>query len=722
MRLGSRWSALRGVGGFGIAALLAGCSSGNINSAGSTTPVLPSVVTISGAADTRLGATTQFTAVVSNSTSQAVTWQVNGITGGSTATGTISSGGLYTAPAILPSPSTISIGAISQVTSAASATTSEALWNPLPLMTSETATQIAAGTTNTFLIDVQGTGFVSGAAIQVGGTALTTIFVSATELQANYSAAGSGTLAIGVVNPNPGSATSATANVQVTVAKATLATAARVLDQATFGPTTSDIANVQNIGMEAYLTQQFATPATLLPDLPNPLPPACAPSNPIPCEQSEWWQTAVTAPDQLRQRVAFALSEMFVISTNSISPNAVIPFQNMLATDAFANFSTIMKDVTLSTAMGLYLNMLNSAKPATINGVPQIANENYARENMQLFTIGLNLLNADGTPQLDGSGNMIPAYTQAQVQAFARAYTGWTYANASGAALTKYPNSTAYYDGPMASYDAQHDTAAKILLNGTTLPSGQTAAQDLTGALTNLFNHPNTGPFVCQQLIQHLVSSNPSPAYVSRISAVFADNGSGVRGDMKAVIHAILTDTEARAGDANASFDGGHLREPILYVANVIRALGFTNTDVNGYWGNLSNYSGALSQKPYGAGSVFNFFPPSYVIPDSSTLAPEFDIENTATAILRLTLADELVNNHISSFSVNLSATSSWGVLAANPTTLVNQLNTLFMHGQMPANMQSAIVSHITTLTDMGERVRVATYLIITSSQYKVLH
>jgi uncharacterized protein (DUF1800 family) len=430
----------------------------------------------------------------------------------------------------------------------------------------------------------------------------------------------------------------------------------------------------------------------------------------------------VTAPDQLRQRVAFALSEMFVVSTNSISPYAVTPFQNMLATDAFANFSTIMHDVTLSTAMGNYLNMLNSAKPATVGGVAQIANENYARENMQLFTIGIDLLNADGTPQLDGNGNMIPAYTQAQVQAFARAYTGWTYANVSGAPLTRYPNGTANYDAPMAAYDPQHDTGAKILLNGTTLPAGQTAAEDLNGALNNLFTHPNTGPFVCQQLIQHLVASNPSPAYVTRVAAVFADNGSGVRGDMKAVIHAILTDSEARAGDTNPSFNGGHLREPILYTANVIRALGFTNTDVNGFWGNLSNYSGALSQKPYAAGSVFNFFPPSYTVPGTTTLAPEFDLENTASAILRLTLADELVNNHISSFTVNLSATSPLGVLAANPANLVNQLNTLFMHGQMPANMQSAIVSHITTLTDPAERVRVATYLIITSSQYKILH
>jgi uncharacterized protein (DUF1800 family) len=698
-----------------------GCGSGGSGNAGTVTPPV-AAVTISGAADTRLGSTTQFSAVVANNTNQAVTWQVDGTTGGSITTGTISATGLYTPPTALPTPDTVTIGAISKASTSLSGTMAEAIWNPVPVMTSATVTQTTAGTTNAFLIDVQGAGFVSGTTILVGGATLSTTYISPTELQASYSTATTTTAAVGVANPNPGSSLSGTANETFAVTVATQATAARLLDQATFGPVMPDIQNVQSIGVEAYLNQQFATPATLLPDLPNTLPPACAPSNPIPCEQSEWWQTAVTAPDQLRQRVAFALSEMFVVSTNSISPYAVTPFQNLLATDAFANFSTVMKDVTLSTAMGNYLNMLNSAKPATINGVAQIANENYARENMQLFTIGINLLNPDGTPQLDSNGNMIPAYTQAQVQAFARAYTGWTYANTNGTALTKYPNGTANYDAPMASYDPQHDTGAKILLNGTTLPAGQTSLEDLNGALNNLFTHPNTGPFVCQQLIQHLVSSNPSPAYVARVAAVFADNGSGVRGDLKAVVHAVLTDTEARAGDTNPSFDGGHLREPILYTANVIRALGFTNTDPNDYWGNLSNYSGSLSEKPYGAGSVFNFFPPSYEIPGTSTLAPEFSLENTASAILRLTLANELVNNQISSFTVDLSATSSWGVLAANPANLVNALNTLFMHGQMPSNMQTAIVNHISTLTNVAERVRVAIYLIITSSQYKVMH
>jgi uncharacterized protein (DUF1800 family) len=710
----------RSLGGAAMAGLLlaVGCGSGSSGPA----PVIS--VTLSGPSQTRLGNTTQFTATVLNSTNQAVTWQVNGIPGGSTATGTISITGLYTPPATLPSQNPVTISALSQASATASASLTEAVWNPLPVVSSATGTQNGAVTN--FLLDVRGSNFVPGAAIQVGGLSQTTTFISSTEVQANYAAATGVTSAVvDVMNPDPGAAASPTSNVPLTLYQATLPAAARLLDQATFGPTLADIQHVQAIGLNAYITEQMSLPATTLPDLPAVLPPACFPTNPIPCEQSEWWQTVITGPDQLRQRVAFAMSEMFVISSNSVSPSAVIPYQNMLAKDAFGNFSTMMKDVTLSTGMGNYLNMLNSYKPG--NG--QIANENFAREMMQLFTIGLNKLNLDGTPRLDASGNMIPTYTQAQVQAFARAYTGWTYANVGGTPLTRFPNNTGNYDSPMAAYEPAHDITAKVLLNGTTLPAGQTSAQDLDGALANLFADPNVGPFVGRQLIQHLVTSNPSPAYVRRVSNVFGDNGSGVRGDLSAVVRAILMDPEARAGDTNPNFDGGHLREPMLYMTNMIRGLGFVNTDVNGYWGTLSNYSGNLSERPYGSGSVFNFFPPNYVIPGTTTNAPEFSLENTASAVLRLSLANSVVYNGISGFRVDLGSTSALGIMASktgNAMTdsgnLVDALAVIFMHGQIPANMRAAIVNHIATLTDIGQRVRVATYLVITSSQYKVQH
>jgi uncharacterized protein (DUF1800 family) len=698
------------------AALLAGCT-GAVFSSGPPTPTIS--VAVAGQSSDRLGATVQFTATVTGTSNTGVLWQVNGVTGGSSSTGAISTAGLYTAPAAMPSPASITITAVSKAASSSSGSLSLSLLNPVPVITSATATQV--GSTLSYSVDIIGTGFVPGSVIDVAGLAQTTTYVSPTELQATVTvASGTTTLALSVINPAPGGSASPASNISITFFATSASAAARLLDQATFGPTLTDIQHVQQVGISAYLQEQFAKPTTALAAIPtNPLPAQCLSNNtPAPCAESEWWQTAITGPDQLRQRVAFALSEMFVVSTQSISGSAIPQFHNALANDAFTNFSTIMKDVALSPAMGGYLNMLNSAAAAP----GQIPNENFPRENMQLFTLGTALLNQDGTQQLDGNGNPIQPYTEANVQAFARAYTGWTYANSTGGSPTKFPNNTANYNYPMASVESAHDTTSKTLLDNVVLPAGQTAEQDLTGALTDIFNHPNVGPFVSKQLIQHLVTSTPSPAYVSRIAVVFANNGSGVRGDMKAVINAILTDEEARAGDTNSSFDGGHLREPILFITAMMRGLSFTNTDTNGSYYSLSSQSSKLSEEPYRANSVFNFFPPSYVIPNSSLNAPEFGIENTATATLRQSLTDSIVNNKISSFTVDLSATSSLGLQAANPSTLVTTLSTLLMHSQMPSNMQSTIVSAITPLTSNAQRVRVALYLVITSSQYKIIH
>lgn len=694
--------------GVSLTAGLTGCSSG------------PSVnVALTGNSSVRLGASIQFSASVTGTSNTAVTWQVDGVKDGSAATGTISNTGLYIAPLTMPSGSSVVVSAVSQADANASGTMVESLLNPVAQLQSGSATQI--GSSLIYAVDLLGSGYVPNSIIQVNGSPQTTTYVSGSELQANVTVpSGTTGITVAVANPNPGATTSSDVTVPIRFIDTTQTAAARILDQTTFGPTSTLIQHVQSLGVQAYLNEQFAQPTTALPAIPtNPLPNLCLSANTAyPCAESEWFQTVITGNDQLRQRVAFALSEIFVVSTQSVPGQAIPAYHNMLANDAFGNFATIMHDVTLSPAMGAYLNMLNSAKPAT----GQIANENYPRELMQLFTLGLNKLNQDGTLQLDGSGNPIPVYTQFQVQAFAKAYTGWTFATASGASPTSFPNATANYSAPMAAVESAHDTSTKNLLNGTVLPGGQTAAQDLSDALANIFAEANVAPFVCKQLIQHLVTSTPSPAYVSRVAAVFANSGSGVRGDMQAVITAILLDPEARAGDTNAAFDGGHLREPVLFLTAMMRALQFTNTDTNGSWDSLANYANNLSERPYRSGSVFNFFAPGYVIPGTTLNAPEFGIENTATAMLRLSLADAIVNNKISSFKVDLSNTSTLGTLAANPSSLVDTLSVLLMHGQMPPDMRSTILSVITPLTSNAQRVRIAVYLIVTSSQYKVIH
>jgi uncharacterized protein (DUF1800 family) len=691
---------------------MAACSSAALPSSQTGT------VVVSGPSTDRLATTAQFSAVVSGSTNQTVTWEVNGVSGGSSSTGTITTAGLYTAPAAMPSGDNVSITALSEASSTATKTVSLGLQNPLPNISSGTAVQVA-NTTNTFLVDLKGTGFVPTSVISVG-SGLTTTYVSSTELQATVPVGLSVTsLSATVTNANPGGSTSGIYTVQIKSKTTTATAAARLLDQATFGPTLADIQHVESIGIDAYLNEQFSATPSLIPSFdPNNLPTYCVGG--ASCTQGPWWQNVVTGSDQLRQRVAFALSEMFVTSAlvNGQDQPAMPQYVNVLVNDAFAHFQQTMNDVTVSPEMGLYLNALNSAKPQA----GEIANENFARENMQLFTMGLDLLNPDGSVQLDGSGNPIPAYTEAQVQAFARVFTGWTWAAANGTASTVFPNNTPNYSSPMLAVESQHDTASKTLLNGEVLSAGRTAEQDLSDAINNIFQHQNVGPFVCTQLIQHLVESDPSPAYVSRVSAVFAKDQNGIRGNMKAVIQAILEDDEARAGDTNPNINAGHLREPSLFLAAMIRGLGFTNTSSVNNWTTLTGASIPLSENPWSASSVFNFFPPDYVIPGANLTAPEFGIENTASVVLRLGLSNQILSNGFTNFTVDLSSTSTLGQIAANPANLVDYLGMLFMHSQMPTAMRTLIINTITPITNNNAlRVTMAAYLVMTSSNYKII-
>jgi uncharacterized protein (DUF1800 family) len=669
----------------------------------------------------RFGGSQQYTALAAGVPTAAV-WSVNGYAGGTGSTGPISTTGMYSPAAQIFAGHSVTISA--KTARSGSASLSVKILNLLPIFASGSVTQTVPGTA--FSLTVLGSGFVSTSQLLVAGANVATTFLSSGELRSAINLSpGTTTVTVGILNPNAAQNSPVTRTVPVEAIPAVSFTqAARLLDQATFGPTLAAIQQVQQIGTAAYLKQQFATPTTLMPAIPNP-PVAACPGGTEFCAQNSFWENALTANDQLRQRVAFALSEMFVVSTDMVNARTIPSYHNMLANDAFGNFSQLMNDVATSPAMGEYLDMLDSGAPPA----GQIADENFGRELMQLFTTGLYLVNPDGTLQLSAQELPQPVFTELQVQAYARALTGWTYANPTGGVPTSFPNGVPNYDQPMQPIPVSHDITAKVLLDGVTLPAGQTAEEDLAGLIASIFNHPNVGPFVCRQLIQHLVTSFPSPAYVGRVAEVFANDGSGVRGDLKAVVTAILNDPEARAADTEPTVDGGHLREPILYFTGILRALQFTNVSPQGSYFIASSYTAPLGQTPYAAGSVFNFFPPSHVIPGTAINAPEFAQENTASAIARLNLADSIVRNHLTSFNIDMSPTSFLGRIASatgNPATdsanLVNTLNILFVHDQMPAAMMSAIVANAALLTDIGQRVRVSTWLVISSNYYQIEH
>jgi uncharacterized protein (DUF1800 family) len=645
-----------------------------------------------------------------------LTWTVNGSSGNSTI-GTIDGTGLYKAPATLPSPNTVTIEAAVTSDTSLNGSTGVTLLNPIPQVTSVVPALLNVGA---FTITVNGSKFVNGAVVNFGSVILNTTVNSSIELTATGTATNAqvGPVQVTVTNPNPGSANSGAFVAQVT--NGTLLTpevADRFLEQTTFGPTSQLIAQVQVSGMQGFLSSQFALPVSPYTD------PAASETNLSPLQQRFFVQI-LTAPDQLRQRTAFALSQIFVIAGDKINtPQAFTPYLRLLESDAFTNYRQIMKDVTLSPAMGHYLDMVNNDKPNLAAG--DHANENYARELMQLFTIGTSLINNDGSFQLDASGNHIPTYSQDMVEAFARAYTGWTYPTMPGATAMKH--NPAYWNGPMVADDANHDTSSKQLLEYTNasmnglIPGGQTSEQDLDAAMDNIFNHPNLPPFVSRELIQHLVTSNPSPAYIQRVANVFINNGASVRGDMKAVITAILLDPEARRGDApaNSVASDGHLQEPILYMTGLLRAF---NAQSDG--SNLAGQGGGMGQTALFPGSVFNFYSPNFVIPQTPLFGPEFQILTTATSLNRVNWVNSFVFGSLGSGTI--VDFSPYANQASNPSAMLDSLNVLLLHGTMSADDRSSILAAIQAVpagsTQALQQAKTAIYLIGSSSQYQVQH
>ena len=512
----------------------------------------------------------------------------------------------------------------------------------------------------------------------------------------------------------------------------------RFLEQATFGPTDALVAHVQAVGFAAYLDEQFGAAVSSYPNLPPaPLkaqdgcpagsPPTCYRDNytmyPL---QVAFFNNALANDDQLRQRVALALHEILVVSGLKVQqPSSVAPYLNLLLRDAFANYRTILQDVTLNAAMGHYLDMVNNdtAKPPS-NTSP---NENYAREVMQLFSTGVSMLNPDGSPVLDGSGAPVPTYTQDTIEGFAHVFTGWTYAPAPGVASRQH--NPPYFLAPMVLYrnaagmDVNHDKGSKMLLTYPramypVLPAGQDGDTDLSEALDNIFYHPNVGPFIGKQLIQHLVTSNPSPAYVTRVAQAFDDNGSGVRGDMRAVLTAILLDPEAR-GAVKDDPGYGRLREPVLFITNVCRAMGAASDGI------LAGQAKAMGQDLFYSPSVFSYYPHAYEVPGTQLQGPEFGIQSSLAAESRVNFVNALAFSKIRSPAPSPGTSVSFTGLAAsasNPAALIAVLDQLFLHGTMSGDMQAAITQAVSAIPSSNALLRAQTafYLVASSSQYQV--
>jgi uncharacterized protein (DUF1800 family) len=656
-------------------------------------------------AQLRPGETVQFKATVSGTSNQSVVWKVNSAPGGNANVGTISATGLYTAPAALGvTAATISAPSVEDPQSSQAPAYITLLSN-LPVVTAALPAPLPVGN---FTISVGGSNFLNGAQIIFGGVMLPTTFVSSTSLSASGNAPTAGTIPLQVVNPGAGSPTSNTLQVQVGSGNSgvTPTAAARLLEQSTFGPTPATIQHAQTVGMQAFLNEQYAATASTYP--------APGATDDISVVKHRFFTNALTGQDQLRQRVAWALAQIFVVSNQKIGdPSAFTSWMNMLQKDAFGNFSTLLNDVTLSPTMGRYLDMVRNDKPDPNSGAQP--NENYAREILQLFSVGLAQLNPDGTPQLDTNGVPIPTYTQDTIIGFAHVFTGWAYPTKPGQTASFYNGE--YYGGPMIPFDTHHDTGQKLLLNGVVLGAGGTTQSDLNVALQNIFTHPNVGPFISKQLIQHLVTSNPSPAYVARVTAVFNDNGSGVRGDLKAVVNAILMDSEARRGDDSAQVQAsdGHLKEPVLFMLNLLRA---TNSTSDG--ANLENYASDMKEEPFESPTVFNFYPPDNGIPGTTLLGPEFRIFNSTTAIERINFVNDLVFGSVG--STTKTDISAYVGLASNPPALVDSLSNVLTHGPLSDGARTTIITTVTNLTDNTKRAKTALYLIGSSSQFQVQH
>jgi uncharacterized protein (DUF1800 family) len=720
-----------------------------------------------GDTDVRVLNSISFGLTVNGTDNPAVTVAINGVTGGNSTIGTVVSnkdGSItYTAPAVVPTPSNIVQMTITSVDNPnVSIAQNISVMNPIPILTSATPDSFAPGTSTS--IALTGQQFITGAQLLVNGAPVSTTFISGTSLSATVDISQPGTLDLQVLNPAPGPAASADLFATVTgtppVPLVEPPDAARFLEQATFGPTDADIRTVSQIGFQAWLNQQFAIPQT--PEEPaveqalivnNP---SCAAGN-VTCNaalfvqnnqdedfvQAQFWQNALTGQDELRERVKYALTQLFVISSNNSTtiqnmPRGEAGYYDVLGNDAFGNFRQLLQDVTLSPMMGQFLNMLmNDKGNATTD-----PDENYAREVMQLFTIGLWQLNNDGTQQLS-NGQPIATYSNTDVMGMAAVFTGFSW-NVPGDDSDNAWSNCCIYVGPgygeellsMQTYPSHHSTVQKQFLGVTIPASGTPDPQgDLKIALDTLFNHPNLPPFFSKQMIQHLVTSNPSPAYVNRVAQVFINDGTGVRGNLQAVITAILLDPEARdTATAQTNPQYGKVREALLRYTEWARAFTAQSRSASFDLGTTEDPIYGLGEMWLRSPTVFNWFAPGYVPPatpiaTAGLVAPEMQMTNVSSVVGYINYLQNAIGSNARGGPDLFSSYAAEISLAATPDQLMDRINLLLMYGQMSTSLYNQIESAVAAIpiptgdqnainAALLSRVQTAIYLTVASPDY----
>lgn len=486
--------------------------------------------------------------------------------------------------------------------------------------------------------------------------------------------------------------------------------AARLARQASFGPTPALVSRIKELGVNGWLDEQFAATGSTYSDLAVEVRRDFCTSGDTVCARqhfsrapaaSRFYADAVMAPDQLRQRVAFALGQMIVASEAEVNSAAgIAAFNQIFLDNAFGNFRNVLARVTMLGYMGDYLDMADSNKSAP--------SENYAREFLQLFSMGPDQLNMDGTPKLDGTGARQPNYTPEDIRGVARALTGWTYARVGGAAITD--GNARDYSQPMIAVAARYDSTAKSFL-GTSVGAGAAQDASVAAVVDAAFNNASTAPFVSKFLIAHLVTPNPTPAYVGRVAAVFANNGGGVRGDLKAVVRAILTDSEARNAPGAAS---GKVKEPVLLMTSLARVIGFTT---DGYA--FVNRDTNLAQPVMRAPSVFNFYPQDYPLPGSTTLrSPASKLLNTSN-VLRwhnfvydwtvggdATRAEYTVSSGLPGSSLTQPLWSGWEAFGTDLDSMVARIDLLMFANTLTPAQKDALKAAATPIANADPLVQ----------------